>query len=117
MNLKDAIASGKRYRRTGGNLGADFGNAMDCADEIHFFYSEKIFMPLTLGDVLAEDWEVETEPKKMKTVWQWRFKWNTLPNWGVDSELLTEHEACEMVKKHSHLSRCEKHAGPFEVEE
>lgn len=57
-----------------------------------------------------EYWKIYEEPKKKKTVWQWRVR-QGVSGWRVSEFLYTESEVREYV------GAWEKHAGPFEVEE
>ena len=60
-----------------------------------------------------QQWELYTEPKPKKEVWQWRYKVKESGYWYSADLLLTEEEASKRWK----TLKYEKHAGPFEVDE
>jgi len=59
-------------------------------------------------------YEIYEPPKKMKTVWQWR--WSNDSHWFVDSQLFTEEDAKRQYRKELNFQAYEKHGPAIEVE-
>lgn len=71
MTIQEAIKSGKRCRRKSDSFGPNFGKLRqdNSNDRIVFEYTSSALlgslgiMPITIEDILADDWEIEREPR------------------------------------------------------
>ena len=85
MNLYDAHKTGRKYRRIHKGFGKEFGNIVKPkssemiygVDAIYYEFDHvlennekiKITMTLSMEDVLADDWEVESIPIEVTVKW------------------------------------------------
>lgn len=73
MTIQEAIRSGKRCRRKTDSFGNNFGRLRqdNSNDRIVFEYvvckltGNTTTIPLILNDILADDWEIEREPREI----------------------------------------------------
>lgn len=107
-----ALADGRKVRKTG----------WDPSQFVHIGNTGTIITEH--GDSFAlcfnknSEWELFEEPKKMKQVWQWRYKHRAHLYWNVCGILAASaEEALKYVTDNSDNWEIEQHSGPYEVPE
>lgn len=66
MTIQEAIKIGKPVRRKSQLFGRSFGQVLQLGDKVVFLYGDPAnptSMPLSMSDIIADDWEVERAPR------------------------------------------------------
>ena len=82
MNIIEAILRGKRIRRPGWLDMIEYAPV----NSMHRYTFNK-------EDLIADDWEIELEPKKMVKMWQWVVRQNRQERINLTGEFFTSEEA------------------------